>query len=106
MANWLVLSIIVIMGILFVVFVLPTFSGSPSSPKAMSLQQFCSQFKLDARQKFFAGITQCYKTTKSGNSVTETTCDVVQTNGQFAFKGDCPLVPAPPAVKIPDGQVK
>lgn len=105
MANWLVLSIIVIMAILFMVFVLPQFAGTPSEKK-MSLQEFCNQFSLDARQHIFQGIMQCYKTTKNGNSVTETACDVAQTNGQFEFKGDCPLVPAPPAVKLPDGQVR
>lgn len=106
MANWLILSIVVIMAILFMVFVLPQFTSTPSDVKKISLQQFCGQFKLQARQHIFQGIRQCYQTIKNGASVIETACDVDETSGIFSFKGDCPLVPAPPPVKIPDNQVK
>lgn len=107
MANWIVLSIIVIMGIIFFAFVLPTIMPHDTStnPSKMSLQQFCAQWKLQSRQHIFQGIYQCYTTTKNGASVVDTACDVRQTNGQYEFVGDCPLVPAAPITKAPTGQI-
>jgi hypothetical protein len=104
MASWVIISFVIIFAIIFMVFVAPNIFPHDTAQK-QSLQQFCAQFKLQSRQHIFQGIEQCYQTTKNGASVVDTACDVQETAGQFSFKGDCSLVPKPPASKVPTEQI-
>lgn len=97
-AAWLLLSIAVIMVLLFM-FVIAPILFRPSTNKEPTLADFCAPYGMDARQKFFAGITQCYKTTVVGQTTTEVACDAVKKNGAYQWKTTC-------SVTIPEAKYR
>jgi len=94
-AAWLILSIIVIMALLFIFVIAPIMFRPPTNTE-QTLADFCAQYGMDSRQRFFAGITQCYKTTVAGQATTEVACDVLKKNGAYQWKTTCSIeVPQP-----------